>query len=57
MLPQAKKTNQDVLNEKVMKLELAVMMLISGLRCLEKYPTPLLDRVEKLITTNIEDSK
>lgn len=46
-----KKTNQEILQEKVMKLELGMMLLLNGLRVVKDYPTPLLERVERLITS------
>ena len=50
-IQKGKKTNQEILQEKVMKLELGMMILLNGLRVVKDYPTPLLERVERLITS------
>lgn len=46
-----KKTNQDVLQEKVMKLELALIFLVNSLRIGTNIPKNLLDTVEKLVVS------
>jgi hypothetical protein len=51
MEEQAKKTSKELMQERIMKLEMAVVMLMNGLRVIDKYPTGILDKVEKLITS------
>jgi hypothetical protein len=47
----SKESAQERLQKKVMRLELAIMMMMNGLRIIENYPQSFLDRVEKLITS------